>query len=105
VIVVIIALGFGLWFYIFGPGSSWIESGTGNVTTSTNKDETASWKTYTNTNYSVSFKYPKTWLEKKGEPTQGLFSITFYDPARETEMAISSCVNNELVNWANPATD
>lgn len=68
---------------------------------------TADWKTYTNTTYGLSFKYPKEWESTKSEitiePAQGelandlVLKVQFYNPAQQKQI---DCANNEFQNWA-----
>lgn len=60
--VIVIGGAFAAWYYLIGPGKA-VESSTATTTTTAPVDETADWKTYTNTVKNFSFKYPKDWTE------------------------------------------
>lgn len=60
-IVAVIAGAFFAWYFLMGPGKT-VETKT---TTPVTTDVTANWKTYTNTQYAYSIKYPETYTVKQ----------------------------------------
>jgi len=78
-IVLIIALGYLVWFYCVKKDetANTVPTATTNtnVNSNTNSAATADWKTYTNSTYGFSFKYPKDWKldDDKSDNTISLF--------------------------------
>lgn len=60
IIVIVLAGAFFAWYYLMGPGKTSTATTTTTTTTPVKTDETADWKTYSNTKYLYSFKYPST---------------------------------------------
>ena len=58
-IVAVLAVGGGYWYYSLSTSFNHSLK-PNNLATST--DQTAGWKTYTNTQYGFEFKYPKDWI-------------------------------------------
>jgi len=78
-------------------------------------DETANWKTYTNTKYGFSFKYPKEWESTKKEETKEtslgtmgnelVLKVTFSDPSQKTnEITSQNPLNNIFVRVFKPVS-
>jgi len=105
-ILVIIGVAAGVYF--FGksqvPKSQLPNPVVTSPTPQATLDETVNWKTYTNTKYGFSFKYPATWVLSAGNTRidlqSGSSSLTFYfnnDPDTKVSNSPQS-TNNETIN-------
>jgi len=97
---VLAAVGIILVFAILVVGGVWIYLGGANTTnpvednsikvatSSSTKDETADWKTYTNTTIGYSVKLPKTWLTTENLASNpscsGDKTVDYFAPTKET---------------------
>lgn len=116
--IVILAFGIGLfcvWYYYFQVGVAWDNSVTNflnikhktatpaTTPTTTSTSATADWKTYTNSTYGFSFKYPKDWTVKESSDSDGSPWIIANSNSAvkgdgEFEIKISSLSIDNLIN-------
>jgi len=99
VLIAIVLGGFGWWFLTKGFNRSETEKIAVSVTSTPSTQ-----KTYENSNFGFSFKYPDTFVKYDAQMSNGtgqLFAISYRDPAREKEILVNDCVMNESVSWQN----
>jgi hypothetical protein len=92
-IIVLVALiaGGGVWWWMSKKSTATTTTSTtaitAKTTTTTSTAETAGWKTYTSSQYKLSFKYPSDWIvdEQTEEQIPSSFFVNLSSPATKAE--------------------
>ncbi|MDO8551463.1 MAG: PsbP-related protein [bacterium] len=82
ILFILVAVGIGGWYFL---NQSSFKSLITTTTPTPTHDPTANWKTYTNTKYGYSIKYPKDWDVQEFPAVDAYLEVTSFNPDKVTD--------------------